>query len=45
MSFFFLSFDFGFAEIYLGENMEEKFKLRHSRIHEERADQWDLKLM
>ena len=45
MSFFFLSFDLGFTEIYFSEKMEDIFKLKHSREHEIRADEWGLKLM
>lgn len=45
MSFFFLSFDFGFSEMYFSEKMEDIFKLKHSREHEMRADEWGLKLM
>jgi predicted Zn-dependent protease len=42
----YLSFDFGgFAEVYVGEKLENIFKLRHTRVHEERADHWGLKMM
>ena len=42
---FFASFEFSLFEIYFTQRFEERFKLKHSRVHEQRADEWGLKLI
>lgn len=45
MLFIFTSFDLGLFDMYLGERFENTYKLKHSRVHESRADEWGLKIM
>lgn len=42
MTLMFAAFDFGLTEIYFSEHLESTFKLKHSRVHEMRADEQGL---
>lgn len=45
MAFACFSFEFGVAYVYAMEKMESVYKLKHSRVHEARADEKGLELL
>ena len=45
LAFAYFSFEFGLAYVYCIEKFEEFYKLKHSRVHESRADANGLKLL
>ena len=45
MLFMFSSFDLGLFDMMIGESLMKNYKLKQSRVHESRADEWGLMMI